>query len=548
MRAKTFPTALAVVLFFILHVLPAGAELQGDQVLIIANAKSPDSLRLAKLYASLRNIPPVNIIAINCPTSESISRDQYNRRIADPVRSFINGRNLTERIKALVTVYGVPLKVGAAKPTAAQLKLVKKLEPVYTRHVADVEGILNQLLGIARVATTQPATLPAREAPGQFSKKLPDIRNQFNNAMIQIKKQMRREVAGESRRNLTNRVRNLQIRLQGPTRVIFHETERGLKKRLMAKRIRQAQQRMEEMLADEPDDSNIGPRYNLAIQLGGHLGVLKAIADDVARLKQKDSLAAVDSELPLVAHPQYMLAGRIPNLLNVRFTESRFAAKWQPIFMVARLDGPGPEVVERMIRDSVKIEQSGLAGKVYIDARGIKARTTFAFYDQELLRLGVTLEKESKLQTVLDTRPELFPPGSCPKAAIYCGWYSLKKYVDAFQFVPGAVAFHIASFEAASLRDRNSSLWCPRLLQAGAAATIGPVAEPYLDGFPRPSEFFQLLLCGKYSLAEAFFMTNRYNSWRVILIGDPLYRPFAKNPQLPVPEITGPPLPVALIQ
>jgi hypothetical protein len=34
-----------------------------------------------------------------------------------------------------------------------------------------------------------------------------------------------------------------------------------------------------------------------------------------------------------------------------------------------------------------------------------------------------------------------------------------------------------------------------------------------------------LLLTGKYSLAEIYYLTSRYVSWRMVLLGDPLYNP-----------------------
>jgi uncharacterized protein (TIGR03790 family) len=104
----------------------------------------------------------------------------------------------------------------------------------------------------------------------------------------------------------------------------------------------------------------------------------------------------------------------------------------------------------------------------------------------------------------------------------------LKKYIDAFDFVDGAVGFHIASFEAVNIHDPNSSLWCPAMLKDGITATLGPVAEPYLNSFPRPSEFFARLYEGE-CLVEAYYHTKPFNSWQMLLIGDPLYRPFKKS-------------------
>ena len=98
----------------------------------------------------------------------------------------------------------------------------------------------------------------------------------------------------------------------------------------------------------------------------------------------------------------------------------------------------------------------------------------------------------------LDSTERLFQPGEAPDpdAALYCGWYSLGKYVDAFTWRPGSVAYHIASSECATLKQKGSQVWCKRMLEEGAAAVIGPVDEPYVQAFPVPEVFFGLLVEG----------------------------------------------------
>jgi uncharacterized protein (TIGR03790 family) len=113
----------------------------------------------------------------------------------------------------------------------------------------------------------------------------------------------------------------------------------------------------------------------------------------------------------------------------------------------------------------------------------------------------------------------------------------LRKYVDAFDFVPGAVGYHIASFEAVSIKRPNEQGWVRGLLDDGIAATIGPVAEPYLQSFPRPNEFFGLLLTGEYTLAECYAYTVPGTSWMHLLIGDPLYNPFQNTPYLRAEQV-----------
>ena len=147
------------------------------------------------------------------------------------------------------------------------------------------------------------------------------------------------------------------------------------------------------------------------------------------------------------------------------------------------------------------------------------------------------------MTVVSDDKEELFQPGSCTDAALYCGWYSVRRYIDAFEWKPGAVAYHLASFEAKWLREPakddkpEEKPWCPYMLEDGVSATLGPVMEPYLSAFPLPDDFFPLLLTGKLTLAEVFYRTKRCNSWALVLVGDPLYNPYKTTPMLDAKDL-----------
>jgi len=196
-----------------------------------------------------------------------------------------------------------------------------------------------------------------------------------------------------------------------------------------------------------------------------------------------------------------------------------------------------------MIDDAVAAEAAPPAGTVYLDARGLASDSRpgqFGFFDGSLRDLASLLGSTNQLAVRLDDKPQLFAAGDCPNTVLYCGWYSLRTYVDAFTFTRGAIAWHIASFEAASLKKPGEAGWCKNTLQRGAAATLGPVAEPYLFSFPRPQDFFGLLLTGRFTLAECFAYTSPCASWMQMLLGDPLYRPFASRPYLKLEQIFAP--------
>lgn len=243
-------------------------------------------------------------------------------------------------------------------------------------------------------------------------------------------------------------------------------------------------------------------------------------------LSGKESNAAVDSELSMVLFDDYELYRWQPNMLrnNVRNWDGK-------TMMVSRLDGPGFEIAKGLVDKAIAAQTKGLMGIAYFDSRGIaddKKRYSFGFFDQSIRDAALLTGFRTNLQVKQENTEKLFPVGSCPQTALYCGWYSLKNYIDAFEFVDGAIGYHIASWEAIDLRDPNSSQWCPAMLKRGLTATIGAVAEPYLHSFPPPKDFFLQLFNGK-CLVEAYYDTQPLNSWQLILIGDPLYTPFKKR-------------------
>jgi uncharacterized protein (TIGR03790 family) len=261
---------------------------------------------------------------------------------------------------------------------------------------------------------------------------------------------------------------------------------------------------------------------------------LDAIRRKLEVLTNHDQRAALDSELALVQMVDYPLSGWVPNPLFIGFNGKAMGPEVAQVLLVSRLDGPNPGVVQRVIDDSAAVEDKELTGIAYFDARWPrpedgKAVAGYALYDKSIHLAAERVRKSGRMEVVLDDRQALFQKGQCPNAALYCGWYSLAKYVDAFKWARGAVGYHIASSECTTLKKRNSQVWCKRMLEEGVAATVGPTSEPYVQAFPVPEVFFGLLAGGRLSLVECYALSTPFLSWQMVLIGDPLYRPFGKG-------------------
>jgi len=277
---------------------------------------------------------------------------------------------------------------------------------------------------------------------------------------------------------------------------------------------------------------------------------LKALSEEAAKKRVKQEMraletrikvfqsshntgASVDSELTLVLSENYPLPMWIANPFFLGFKDKKPPTSKNDVIMVSRLDAPSEKIVRRMIDDAMAAEKRGLSGTAYFDARypdpGDKPVSGYGLYDKSIHNTTARLRKAGRMPVVLDDTAKLFQPGTCPDAALYCGWYSLARYVDAFDWVPGAVGYHIASAECQTLRAGNSQVWCKRMLEDGAAVTIGPVGEPYVQAFPLPEIFFGVLAEGTLGVAEAYMLSMPCLSWKMVLVGDPLYRPFGNH-------------------
>ena len=195
--------------------------------------------------------------------------------------------------------------------------------------------------------------------------------------------------------------------------------------------------------------------------------VKKLLEESIAGFKSlgmEDHSASVDSEIALVQNGTYSLAGWLPNPQYLGFRNKTIANMPEKVLMVSRLDGPSEEIVRRMIDDSLIAEENGLKGTAYFDARLAEPKEKklegIKVFDATIHKTAKAVEKSGLMKVVVDDGPELFKPGRCPGAALYCGWYSLARYVDAFEWSQGAIGVHVASAECSTLKKG----WQPGLV------------------------------------------------------------------------------------
>lgn len=232
--------------------------------------------------------------------------------------------------------------------------------------------------------------------------------------------------------------------------------------------------------------------------------------------------ASVDSELAMFGVEGVPMDAVLQNKFY-QSSKSISDANVPFLVLTARIDAPTFATCERMIRDAVEVEKTGLWGRAYVDIAN-KIPQGDAWFE--------TVVKENNLAgipTVVDrfndTLPKNYP---MTDASIYYGWYDWNVsgpfLNNRFAFRKGAVAMHLHSFSAEQLTDASKN-WSGALLEKGAAVTIGNVYEPYLHLTHDFGMLQQRLLAG-YTWVEACWMAMPVTSWQGVVLGDPLYKPF----------------------
>jgi uncharacterized protein (TIGR03790 family) len=247
------------------------------------------------------------------------------------------------------------------------------------------------------------------------------------------------------------------------------------------------------------------------------------------RAEFKLNCASVDSELALLPQPQSAITGFLPNPLYKKLPSE--VRKWNlGMVLVSRLDGPTPALARGLVDGALEGERLGLHGRAFFDARGIPNSNPAYKMGDDWIYGARQAALGQGWEVVFDDQEGTFGDDvDATSCALYAGWYALELNgpfaATSFRFRPGAVAYHIHSWSAGTLRTATSC-WAGPLVAHGAAATMGCVYEPYLQMTPNVDVLFEKLFAGA-SWGEAAWSSQQFLSWVNTVVGDPLYRPFA---------------------
>ena len=319
-------TFLVMVIQGCLLPFPVMAVVAPEQVVVLVNVQSPESLDLATYYMKRRDIPLANRVDLDLPTTDMISREIYEQAVLKPVREALVQKRLSKTTKVLVTVFGMPLRVQAPGLTAEEEEWIDDAR----QWKQSAMGLLREQEQHLR---SQKSSLSGAVQPSvEFIMPSSDAAQQADSSTIRLwRKQLvallnelDQDIEGkanvEGKSNLLGSREKVIRRLFG--QVGFQADVEGISRASGDQQREEVTvQQMLARLMHQPSTATRTHAYELVQAAFGLWGVLNIAQWEIERYQQIDASASVDSELSFLwwEAGTYPLAGRLPNPLYLGF-------------------------------------------------------------------------------------------------------------------------------------------------------------------------------------------------------------------------------------
>jgi len=526
---RTLPDRLPLALLSRLALLalacagaPARGALGPENVLVVVNAASPDSVAIAEEYARLRRVPDCNIVRLTeVPSGTSIAIEEFRERILGPVMDAIRARGLQAQIDCVAYSAGFPYAVdvrgdiaGRALPRVitlpASLTGVTYFSPMVRSRDAsylalDANWYARRIAGPRREPAWTPDDLR--------------LRTEMENLLQQ---------AAEERRKAA-----VEKRIPPAT-----STEALEKARRIGLGLRASHEGSAELLYNLAcasallgRDDEAMEQLEAAVRAGWYNASLTRTDPDLATLRARPAFQALLTRMgSVVIRSQAPRPFRATTAWNSRGeADTSGAGRHYLLSVMLGYVGEKANTLEEVLaclRRSAAADGTRPRGTVYLMESTDQARTgprawSFPSVAKALEEMGVRAEV---LKGVLPTgKPDV--AGAVVGAASFA-WPSSGSTI-----LPGAFCEHLTSF--AGVMKGGGQTLLSEWIRHGAAGSSGTVTEPYNTPAKFPSAFLHVYYAAGLSLAEAFY-SSVPGPYQQLLVGDPLCQPWATAPRVQV--------------
>lgn len=495
--------------FPVVALLAAAAFAGGgpETTLLVVNGDSPVSLRVANEWAALRDLPPSRILRLHdVPGLRIVTMEQFRSRMLGPVMAFLRERQLEASTDLIVWSAGFPYGVD-----------LRGIVP---------EGAGGQ--GFTPVASVTGLTFFARRVEQELYADL---------VQLVANRYYRREPgapqAGGGRR-ATPEEQRLFVEANGALQRKDYATAAGLLSKFL-----------------ETFQENVPSWYNYACclaRLGKPDEAVKALREAQQRGWRDADQTERDEDLaPLLAREDFREVVQAMRAGGEGMPQSRaFSASvsWGPdgepevsgesldryflSVMLAYTGERGNSLPEALayLRSAASSDGANPGGTFYFCRNDdIRSKTREGAFAPVIAALRALGRKAEMLSAGEAGQTGILPVGkedvigACVGRADFA-WSSTRSRI-----LPGAICEHLTSFGADFAQPGQTKI--SEFLRHGAAGSSGTVTEPYAIQMKFPHPAIHVHYARGFSLAEAFYQSV-WGPYQLLVVGDPLARPFAK--------------------
>jgi hypothetical protein len=504
------PVCLASFLVVLASLLAPAATLAGlgpENVCVVINGDSWASLAIANEFIRLRQIPPGNVVVLsNLPDLEKIDVDACREKILLPVLKTLEARGLGGQIDCIAYSADIPYSVNVS----SDLKQIPKLPQVLTP-----EAALNGLTYLYRYTLSKNPTY----------------------LRLDVNRYYRRPVTSAQDRPLTDGEGKL---LAEAAQLARDEKWDG------------CAAKVGELLTTAP---HLPAGHFLLARAQAALGkfdeALKALGEAVAQGWMDTAVLEADPRLAeLRQRPEFAkliaaIKGRTIDVQpSLAFKASlAFDPAGKPL---PPAGPPGPSELDRYLLSTVLAATCGRGNSVREAIAGLRRS---AAADGSLPAGTIYFVKNGDVRST--TRQAMFPhavaklkqlgvaaeivDGSVPvnKANVQGAMLGIADFNWAGShsvIQPGAICEHLTSFGGVLTAGAGQTP-LTELIRHGAAGASGTVTEPYAIQAKFPFPFIHVHYAQGCTLAEAFYQSLA-GPYQLLIVGDPLCRPWAKIPRV----------------
>ena len=481
-----------------------------ERLLLVVNEDSPLSLEVASAYVRLRNVPASHVCYLRgVPRLDVITADQFRERIWAPIRAHLEKEGLASVIHMITYSadfpYGVDFRADleADKTSRDIPENLRKFATAsltgftYLAHRVEKKDTFYQTLFVNRYFRRPPGDgnygRMSREEQQLHSEALTHVRERRYAASLPVFEKLFARYDGDWQTWLAWALALAEEKQADRARVAIHEAvRRGLV---------------------EPD----------RLSRDAFQPILSR--NDFAPIREEMEIARKRGAPPAL--------GFVPGPAG-----SVHRYYLSTVLTYTGIRGlSGPETLAALAR-SAATDGTRPDGTVYLmvnkDIRSKTRQKAFPATVQALRALG---RKAEILEAGRDGQDGKLPCGKNDVVGAVVGTAGFQWNKAKSTMLPGAIVEHLTSF-GAFFRTAGQTK-AVEFLRHGAAGTSGTVVEPFAlqPKFPHP--FLHVYYAEGCSLAEAFYQSVQ-GPYQLLVMGDPLTRPFARFAEVALDEPAGP--------